>query len=219
MGIYRGLTPEQRSLMESDAEADRETYRGFYTVLDSVTRKGGAYDVLRHMLRGYKNDVDFVYLAMYDEETSAMVYIADSDQVDPLAPGEWEKVDRDQMMRFLNWDGEGDLYAIGNTEKYGWLCTAGCPIRDQDGEICEFLLVDVSIDNLKGSGRGNLRIFSVVRFHRQRRRETDPVRPADRRGPAGRHGADRLADGAADEKIRGGAHRRHCQRGGGLRAG
>ena len=132
MGIYRGLTPEQRSLMESDAEADRETYRGFYTVLDSVTRKGGAYDVLRHMLRGYKNDVDFVYLAMYDEETSAMVYIADSDQVDPLAPGEWEKVDRDQMMRFLNWDGEGDLYAIGNTEKYGWLCTAGCPIRDRE---------------------------------------------------------------------------------------
>jgi len=148
MGIYRGLTPEQRSLMESDAEADRETYRGFYTVLDSVTRKGGAYDVLRHMLRGYKNDVDFVYLAMYDEETSAMVYIADSDQVDPLAPGEWEKVDRDQMMRFLNWDGEGDLYAIGNTEKYGWLCTAGCPIRDQDGEICEFLLVDVSIGSV-----------------------------------------------------------------------
>ncbi|MBO4926228.1 MAG: serine/threonine-protein phosphatase [Clostridia bacterium] len=148
MGIYRGLTPEQRSLMESDAEADRETYRGFYTVLDSVTRKGGAYDVLRHMLRGYKNDVDFVYLAMYDEETSAMVYIADSDEVDPLAPGEWEKVDRDQMMRFLNWDGEGDLYTIGNTEKYGWLCTAGCPIRDQDGEICEYLLVDVSIGSV-----------------------------------------------------------------------
>lgn len=72
-----------------------------------------------------------VILAMYDPETSAMVYILDPDE-DPsavLMPCEWEAVDPQELERFLHWDGSGMLYDVGNTERYGWLCTSGVPRR------------------------------------------------------------------------------------------
>ena len=40
------------------------------------------------------------------------------------------------------------LYDIDRTEKYGWMCTAGTPLRNAEGEVCAFLLVDVTIDNV-----------------------------------------------------------------------
>ncbi|MBR3645040.1 MAG: PP2C family protein-serine/threonine phosphatase, partial [Lachnospiraceae bacterium] len=86
--------------------------------------------------------------AMYDEETSSMVYVVDPDEENRLYPGEWEPVSRKGMMKFLNWNGENMLYDIGKPAKYGWMCTAGTPIRNQDGELCCFLLVDVTIDNV-----------------------------------------------------------------------
>ena len=40
------------------------------------------------------------------------------------------------------------LYEFDHTEKYGWMCTSGYPIRDENGEIIEFVLVDVTVDNV-----------------------------------------------------------------------
>ena len=142
MGIYRGLTEEERN------QVGTEEYRQHFSGLESVTKKGGAYDVLVHMLRNFVNEVDYVYLGMYDRDTQALVYIVDSDQDDPLFPGEWESVTKHGLEKFLNWNGEGMLYDIDNAPNYGWLCTAGYPIRDEAGEICEFLLVDVSINSV-----------------------------------------------------------------------
>ena len=142
MGIYRGLTDEERK------QVGTEEYRQHFSGLESVSKKGGAYDVLVHMLRNFVNDVDYVYLGMYDRDTQALVYIVDSDADEPLFPGEWESVTRQGLEKFLNWNGEGMLYDIDNTQNYGWMCTAGFPIRDEAGDICEFLLVDVSINSV-----------------------------------------------------------------------
>ena len=142
MDIYRSLTPEQRE------KTGTEEYRRLFSGLEAVNQKGGTYDTLIHMLRNFVIDVDSVYLAMYDRDTCAMVYIADSDPDEPLFPGEWETVSKKGMLKFLNWNGKGMLYDIGNTENYGWLCTAGYPIRDESGEICEFLLVDISVNSV-----------------------------------------------------------------------
>ena len=142
MEIYQGLTPEQRE------KVGTEEYRSYFSSIDTELGKGGTWDVLVHMLSSFIIDVDDVYLAMYDEETCAMVYIADPDEEDRLYPGEWESVNREGMERFLNWDGEGMLYDIDKTEKYGWLCTAGYPIRDEQGVIREFLLVDLTVQNV-----------------------------------------------------------------------
>ena len=140
MEKYRGLSAEQRQTVGS------EEYRALFAEETS----GSDYDVLVHMLAGYLNSdyVYDVYMAMYDEETCAMVYIVDPEEKDRLYPGEWESVTEEGMRKFLDWDGTGRLYDIDYTENYGWLCTAGLPIRDSAGNIHCYVLVDIAVHNL-----------------------------------------------------------------------
>ena len=138
MGIYRGLSEEERQLCGTPE------YRKLYSSLD--LSKGSDHDVLTHMLRTYveKEEVDYFYLAMYDGENNAIVYIVDTEKDDPLMPGDWESVSGTEAHRFLDWDGEDMMFYIGYTEEYGWLCTSGVPIRNDAGEVVAFLLADVS---------------------------------------------------------------------------
>ena len=142
MRIYRGLTPEQRAGMGT------EEYRAYFSSIDTTSEGGGTWDMLVRVLSNFIIDVDDVYLAMYDEETCALVYIVDPGDSGRLYPGEWEPASRRNVEKFLNWDGNGMLYEFDHTEKYGWMCTSGYPIRDENGEIIEFVLVDVTVDNV-----------------------------------------------------------------------
>lgn len=144
MEIYHSLTPEQR------AKVGTEEYLEYFSSIDTELKKGGTYDVLYHAMSSFVIGVDGVYLGMYDADTSALVYFVDPDKNEEtrLSLGEWEEVSEVELTKFLNWDGEGKLYDISDTDKYGWLCTAGFPIRDDNGEICEFVLVDVSINSI-----------------------------------------------------------------------
>ena len=139
MEVYNSLTPEQR------AQTGTPEYSAYYSHLD--TSKGSAHDILIHMLGGYINstDVSDVYLAMFDLENGALVYMVDPQEENQFQLGEWEPVEKREARKFLNWNGEGSLYDISNTESYGWLCTAGVPIRNAAGEICAFVLADVGI--------------------------------------------------------------------------
>ena len=142
MAVYRSLSEEQRS------RTGTEAYREYYAGIDR--ERGSNYSMLRRVLRDFlaNSDVDALYLAMYDEASCAMVYVVDPDEPDPMYPGDWEAVTEKGMRKFLDWDGEGLLYDIGKPEKYGWMCTAGVPIRGDDGAIHAFILADVTLDNL-----------------------------------------------------------------------
>ncbi|MCR4606809.1 MAG: SpoIIE family protein phosphatase [Oscillospiraceae bacterium] len=142
MEIYRNLSNDEKLLCGS------EEYRSFYSSVDMGA--GSDYETLIHLLRGFAEDSDisYIYIAMYDEATSAMVYIADPDPYAPLLPGDWEIVNRNGMMKFLDWDGTGILYDIDRTAKYGWMCTTGVPIRDESGQVCAFVLADVMVDKV-----------------------------------------------------------------------
>ena len=144
MEIYHSLTPEQR------AKVGTEEYLEYFSSIDTELKKGGTYDVLYHAMSSFVIGVDDVYLGMYDADTSALVYFVDPDKNEEtrLSLGEWEEVSEVELTKFLNWNGEGKLYDISDTDNYGWLCTAGFPIRDDNGEICEFVLVDVSINSI-----------------------------------------------------------------------
>ncbi len=142
MAIYHDLSEEERQLNGTPE------YRELYSSLD--LSKGSNHDILIHMLRNYieKGEVDFVYLAIYDAENNALVFVADSDPEDPLLPGEWESVSGKEARRFLDWDGEDMCYFIGRTKEYGWLCTTGVPIRNEAGDVVVFLLADVGVDQV-----------------------------------------------------------------------
>ena len=162
MEVYRGLTEEERRKVGTDE------YRVLFAEVDTVT-KGGSYDVLVNMLEGTlgfhtQNDISDIYVAMYDEDTSAMVYIVDPEEPpDRLMPGDWESVNREEMFRFLSTkDDDEVLYDIGWTKNYGLLCTVGVPIRD-NGEIVAFMLADISLENiLVGMGEFSLGLTIVL---------------------------------------------------------
>ena len=141
MGIYNSLSDEQRQKMGT------QEYRDYFSAIDRS--KGGAYDVLFHMLEAYtrdNDDADLIYLVMYDEVHNAVVYIVDPDSDSPLQPGEWENVDPEEVQRFLHWNGKGILYIINYSKEYGWMCTSGVPIRDRESkETVAYVLVDLSI--------------------------------------------------------------------------
>ena len=142
MAIYQRAPEEQR------ADPEREDYLALF---DSVSEDDG-HRYLLSVLREFRDssDVYDLYLAYYDAETSALVYIADPEEDPDYAcpPGYWEETEPREIEKFMTWDGTGKLYDISRTEKYGWMCTAGVPIRNVGGEIVCFVLADVTMDGL-----------------------------------------------------------------------
>ena len=142
MDIYNNLTEEQRLLTGTPE------YSEFFSSIDKNT--GSTYSILTHMLETFvaSEDVDDVYIAMFDEKNDALVYIADPESRYRFMLGEWETLEHSEVEKFLNWNGIGELYDISVTERYGWLCTAGLPLYDENGELCAFVMTDVGADNI-----------------------------------------------------------------------
>ena len=140
MARYRSLTDEQINMIGTDE----------YRALFADCQQDYDYHMLVKILAQYItfDEVSDVYIAMYDEQTCRMVYIVDPDPEGTLYPGEWEDVNYDGMEKFLNYSGDGILYDIDHTDNYGWMCTVGTPLLDDDGRIVAFVLVDLTIDEL-----------------------------------------------------------------------
>ena len=136
MSVYRSLSEEER--MKTGTAEYREHFR---SLLDS-----GTYQITVSLLGDFLNasEVYDIYLAVYDPETNAIVYLADPDGQSPLLPGEWEYTSSQGIAKFLEWNGEGMLYDIDRTEKYGWLCTSGVPIYEST-KVEAFILSDVTL--------------------------------------------------------------------------
>lgn len=96
------------------------------------------------------SNVQAIYLAMYDRESSSIVYIADPDETENIClPCDWEKTDKKAIDAFFSWDGSSMLYDIEKTEKWGWICTSGVPVKNKSGEIVSFVLSDISLLNVR----------------------------------------------------------------------
>ncbi|MBQ4426835.1 MAG: SpoIIE family protein phosphatase [Oscillospiraceae bacterium] len=114
------------------------------------------YETIRSVLHDFleSSDVYDVYLAMYDRENSALVYIVDPIDDDPATPGWWEAVEPREVSDFLDKVDSGNtLFSISNTEAYGWLGTAGVPVRNAEGEVVAFFLTDVTLGTVVMSVR------------------------------------------------------------------
>ena len=62
----------------------------------------------------------------------------------------------------MNWDGSGRLYFIDHNEKYGWICTCGVPICDDDGNIHGFVLADLTMEELKKGIRTFVWQYTII---------------------------------------------------------
>jgi sigma-B regulation protein RsbU (phosphoserine phosphatase) len=96
------------------------------------------------------NDVDDVYYAVYDRDTSALIYIVDPDTRNGYikVPGDWESVDEKELNIFLGWDGTGIPHYsyIGGVDP--WVCTVGVPVGDESGGTRSYILADFTLDEM-----------------------------------------------------------------------
>ena len=140
MDIYWNLSDEDR------AKNGTQEYRDLFAGINKTPE----FHLLFNMLTSFcdSSNVSDVYLGMFDESDSALVYIIDPSGENHFEPGEWEYIEKRETKKFLNWNGEGYIYDISRTEKYGWMCTAGTPICNESGEILFFVLVDVTVGDI-----------------------------------------------------------------------
>lgn len=149
----------------SGAERDK-TGTDEYRKRFSHFTKREDYEMIRKVLKDFSNavDIDDIYLAMYNRENNSLVYIVDSDD-DPstyVMPVDWDPVPEKEVNDFLNWNGEGEVYSIQNTQNYGWLCTSGVPIKNSKGETVAFVLSDISLANVANGMRNFFLLYFIA---------------------------------------------------------
>jgi len=140
MTSYFGQTDDEREQVWTEA------YRSRFA---SFTQRED-YAQINWVLSEFAVDfgLSSIYVAGFDEENSAMVYIIDAGAPEKtLKPGDWDEVSRDGIQDFLNWNGDKPVYKIANTADYGWLCTSGAPICDEEGKTVAFVFVDISLED------------------------------------------------------------------------
>ena len=140
--IYRGLSEEERSGTGSDA---------YHDCFGKITESGD-YQTLYKVLHDFSvlNDVDDVYFAVYDRDTSALIYIVDPDTRNRYikGPGDWENVDNKELNIFLGWDGTGIPHYsyIGGQDP--WVCTVGVPVGDESNGTRGYILADFTLNEM-----------------------------------------------------------------------
>ena len=153
LDIYHSLSDEERAVQDKE----------YFARFDTVTKSEVYPRVIDFLLEYYaSSDVNDIFIAMYDEETQALVYVADPDDKRPLRTGAWEEETAKEISQFLNSDGSTEIYNISYTDKYGWLCTTGVPIFNDDGSIASFILADVSLEELLQGMRSFTILYTIA---------------------------------------------------------
>ena len=156
MRIYRSLSEDERQ------RTGTEEYKAAFAHVKEMD----TFRCLKAILNDSRSasDVDDIYLAYYDHDSQALVYICDPDDSleTGFEPGEWEKVDIREINKFYSWDGNGRLYDISSEEKYGWMCTSGVPLTNNEGTITGFILADITLKNVMESVTSFLIQYIVV---------------------------------------------------------
>ena len=153
LDIYHSLSDEERAVQDEE----------YFARFDTVTKSEVYPRVIDFLLEYYaSSDVNDIFIAMYDEETQALVYVADPDDKRPLRTGAWEEETAKEISQFLNSDGSTEIYNISYTDKYGCLCTTGVPIFNDDGSIASFILADVSLEELLHGMRSFTILYTIA---------------------------------------------------------
>lgn len=135
---WKDPMPEWESGQEAEAYFEQylsiqdEDYSGLMEILDKVRRA---------------NQADSLYIVYMDPETMSCVYIADPDTTENACPmGTWDII-YEQNYEAMSHPEDGFPAYITNSE-YGWLCSAGAAIMNEDGTVAAHAMVDLSMDEI-----------------------------------------------------------------------
>lgn len=94
------------------------------------------------------NDVECFYIWLVVPEDKTCMYLVDAADEDPCPVGCIDPL-YDFNEKVLSDSTAGFPAYITNTEEYGWLVTAGAPVRDENGKVICYAAVDISMATIK----------------------------------------------------------------------
>ncbi len=156
--IYGGMSEAER-----EAAGSEEYYERFREIEQSRE-----YAAARSVLNDFRTtaDIDDIYFAIYVRDPDRLVYIADPEDKPGVTRriGDWEAVEQKECDTFLNlkWDRKGRLQDRSVTEAYGWMCTAGVPVSNAEGEVVGFVLSDITLEEVSRGMRSFLIQYVVT---------------------------------------------------------
>ena len=132
------------SLSEEAREKKDDAYLYNFKYLQSDENYQRILAVLAYTMRN--NDVEDVYMLAYEEESQRVVYLADPEMRQGLwcPPGYWSDASKINKDVFHPEEASGTPRFYTNNQ-FGWMCTSGVPVKDQNGETVAFILADVSM--------------------------------------------------------------------------
>lgn len=94
------------------------------------------------------NDVLSLYISYMDPKTMTGIYILDADTSENACPtGTWERI-LPKNYEAMTHQEDGFPSYISNTDEYGWLCSAGAAVLDQDEQVVAHVFVDISMNRV-----------------------------------------------------------------------
>lgn len=127
-----------------NSKQEEEYYNQYEMVYDSSYKK--IVDDLNKIRTA--NNILSLYIISVDSMSKSCVYVMDASSHEiACKPGKWDLIYEKNYDIFSNPHKGFESY-ITNTEEYGWLCSAGSPIKDENGNVIAYAMVDISMDEV-----------------------------------------------------------------------
>ncbi|MBR3307954.1 MAG: GGDEF domain-containing protein [Lachnospiraceae bacterium] len=147
---YHSIDPDDRISSEEWGTTDFNSYIARFSDFE----KDPDFLTIRDNLRMIQelNSVNCLYLATVDAESRTVIYLVDADPEEPCPPGCFDPLY--EINYDLLTDPERGFPAyITDTEDYGWLVTAGAPVRDRAGRVICYAMVDIDMEDIRADQR------------------------------------------------------------------
>ncbi|MCC8100704.1 MAG: PP2C family protein-serine/threonine phosphatase [Clostridiales bacterium] len=141
---------------------DEEEETAYLAQYEALQDEG--YDELYQTLEKIRtaSEVLSLYIIYVDADSQTCVYVVDGDDTENACPaGTWDII-YEQNYGIFEDPAQGFPAYITNTEEYGWLCSTGVAIQDEDGSVLAYVMVDISMDQVMQERYDYLARISVV---------------------------------------------------------
>lgn len=135
---------EQNVAPEFQTDEEWDQYFQQYRVIEDE-----GYTRLKQTLEKVReaNHADSLYIVYMDPKSMTCVYVADPDKTEKACPaGTWDIIYEQNYDAMLHPEDGFPAY-ITNSD-YGWLCSAGAAIMDNDGTVIAHAMVDISMEDI-----------------------------------------------------------------------
>ena len=148
MQIYRNICEENGGVPDFE-NFDEQQWQEYYARYQSVEELPQYKSTLKLLQKiSQANNVNSMYIGYMYVETYYGVYLVDGSLNTDVCPvGTCDPFEESNAREMKKGNYDFPAY-ITNYEEYGWLCSAGAGIYDQNGEVVGTACIDVSMDDI-----------------------------------------------------------------------